>query len=110
MALSAAAIIITGMLLPGVEVTSYGTAIIVALVLAFLNSMVKPILVFLTLPATLVTFGLFLIVINTAIILLADWFVDGFNIDGFWWALLFSVILSFISSFFYRQAGLREDG
>jgi len=67
-------------------------------VLSFLNVFLKPILVLLTLPFTIFTLGLFLLVINAGIILLTSSLVEGFHVDGFWWALLFSLILSLISS------------
>ena len=70
----------------------------VALVIAFLNAVVKPILLILTLPATILSFGLFYFVINAIIVLIADWAVDGFDVDGFWWALGFSLIVSLINS------------
>ncbi len=100
--ISTLAVLITSMLLPGVEIAnnSFLTALIVAVVLAFLNSVVKPILVLLTIPISVVTLGLFLVVINAAIILLADKIVDGFHVKSFWWALLFSLILSLVSSIF----------
>jgi putative membrane protein len=82
----------------GIHIDSFWTAIILALVLAILNGIVKPILVILTLPITILTFGLFLFVINAVIILIAGNFIHGFRVDGFWWALLFSLLLSFISS------------
>ena len=85
-------------ILSGVHISDITTAIIFALVLACLNAIVKPILVLLTLPITVVTLGLFLFVINALIILLADKLLDGIRIDGFWWALIFSVILSVFSS------------
>lgn len=80
--------------LPGVAVAGYWTAIIVALVLALLNFIVKPILIFLTLPVTVLTLGLFLFVINAIIILMVDAFIGGFEVSGFWIALLFSILLS----------------
>lgn len=85
-------------ILSGVHIDTIGTAIIFALVLAFLNAIVKPTLVVLTLPVTVITVGLFLFVINALIILLADKLMGGIKIDGFWWALLFSIILSIFSS------------
>ena len=66
--------------------------------LALLNMFVRPILILVTLPVTFITLGLFLFVVNTLIIMLASKFVDGFSIDNFWWALLFSIILSIITS------------
>lgn len=95
--ISALAVILTSYLLPGVHIESFITAIIVAIVLAVLNGILKPILVVLTIPVTVVTFGLFLLVINAFIILIAGSFINGFVVDGFWWALLFSIILSFVS-------------
>lgn len=85
-------------LLPGIHIDSYVTALILALVLAVLNVFLKPIMVILTLPITIITFGLFLLVINAAIIMLASKMVGGFKVDGFWWALLFSILLSVATS------------
>ena len=99
--LSAIAVVILAKILSGVGVDSYTTAIIVAVVLSLLNFIVKPILVILTLPVTIVTLGLFLLIINAIIILLADYFVDGFQVNNIWWALLFSLLLSFLQSIFY---------
>jgi putative membrane protein len=86
----------------GVEVRSFMTALLVALVLGLLNIFVKPLLVFFTLPATIFTLGLFLLVINAVIIMLCDELVDGFEVDGFWSALLFSLLLSFCQSLVSR--------
>ena len=91
-------VILTSFLLPGVKINDFLTAIIVAFVLALLNGVLKPILILLTIPVTIVTFGLFLLVINALMILLASNIVSGFQVDGFWWALLFSIIFSIISS------------
>ncbi|GGX14095.1 phage holin family protein [Aquimarina muelleri] len=96
--LSALAVLILAKILPGVEVDNYVSALIVAAVLAVLNSIVKPLLVILTLPATILTLGLFLLVINAAIILLADYFIAGFNVGGWLWALIFSILLSIFQS------------
>lgn len=105
--LSALAVLLLAHFLPHVSVSSFGTAIIVAIVLSLLNFIVKPILVILTLPVTIVTFGLFLLIINALIILLADNLIDGFNVDGLWWALLFSLLLSFLQSILFSL--LKED-
>ena len=94
---STLAVLLGAYLMPGVEVTSFGTALLVALVLAVLNILVKPVLVILTIPVTLVTLGLFLLVINATIILLADFLVEGFMVEGFWWAFFFSLLLSLLS-------------
>ncbi len=99
--LSALAVVVLSKVLPNVNVDTYTTALIVALVLSLLNFIVRPIMVILTLPITIVTFGLFLLVINAAIILLADHFIDGFSVHGFWWALLFSLLLSFLQSILF---------
>ena len=84
--------------LPGVEVVDPLDALLVAVVLAILNNIVKPILIILTIPATILTLGLFLFVINASIILMAAWVIDGFHVRSFWWALLFSLLLSILKS------------
>ena len=91
------AVVIGSYLMPGVSVDGYLTAILVALVLGLLNALLKPILIIVTLPVTLMTLGLFLLVINAFIIQLADLVVKGFEINSFWTALLFSLILSIIT-------------
>ena len=98
-------IIVTGFLvlllanwLPGVNVAGIWTSLVVALVLGILNIFVKPILVLFTLPVTIITLGLFLLVINAVIILLCTKIVGGFSVDSFWIALVFSVILSVLQS------------
>jgi putative membrane protein len=96
-------------LLSGVHIQSFVTALILAIVLGLLNIFVKPILIILTLPITIFTFGLFLFVINALIILLAAKFVNGFRVDGFWWALLFSLLLSILTSFFYKRSTQSEN-
>ena len=102
---SALAVIVTSMILPGVHIENGLTAIIVAAVLAFLNAIVKPVLVILTIPITVFTLGIFLIVINAFMILLAAKIVDGFHVDGFWIALIFSILLSLVSSVFNALSG-----
>lgn len=102
--LTAVVVVFLAKFLPGVTVAGYFTAIVVALVLALLNLIVKPILILLTLPVTILTFGLFLIVINAVIILLADAFVDGFAVSGFWIAVLFSILLSIFQSLLFSLA------
>jgi putative membrane protein len=92
------AVLLTAYLLPGVHVKDYLTALTVAVVLALANVIVKPILIVLTIPITILTFGLFLLVINAVIILLVDHFVSGFVVNGFWWALAFSLIMSIFNS------------
>lgn len=99
--LSAIAVLVIAELLPGASVNNYTTAIVVAVVLGLLNMIVKPILVILTLPVTLVTFGLFLLVINALIILMADSLIGGFSVDGVWSALIFSLLLTILESILF---------
>ena len=91
-------------ILPGVEIKDMLSAVFVAVLLSFLDAIVKPLLILLTLPATILTLGLFLFVINACIILIDDHFVGGFKVESFWYALLFSVLLSFFNSFVHRRA------
>ena len=92
--ISAVVAFILSKILSGVHIDSIITALIFAVVLAALDAIVKPILVVLTLPVTVVTLGLFLFAINAIVILLAAKLISGIKIDGFWWAMLFSIILS----------------
>jgi putative membrane protein len=96
--ITALAIILTSYLLPGVHVESFLSALVLSLLLALLNVTIKPILVIITIPVTFLTLGLFLLVINALMILLAGLIMPGFVVDGFWWALLFSIVLWVISS------------
>ncbi|MEJ2584366.1 MAG: phage holin family protein [Robiginitalea sp.] len=105
--LSALAVVLLANVLPGVHVATFGIAVIVALVLSLLNFLVKPLLIILTLPVTIITFGLFLLVINALIIMMAGGLVSGFAVDGFWWALLFSLLLSLVQSILF--AFLKEE-
>lgn len=104
------AVIICAYLLPGVHVDGFGSAILVALALALLNQFIKPLLIILTIPATIFTFGLFLLVVNALIIMLADWIVLGFDVRGFWWALLFSLVLTIIQSILNALFGTDRKG
>lgn len=90
------------LLKPHVMINSFSTAIIFALVLAVLNFLVKPLLIILTLPLTIITLGLFLLVINVIIILLADKFVSGIKIESFLWAFIFGLVLSVVSAILNR--------
>lgn len=92
-------------LMKGVVVDHFTTALKVAIVLGLLNFFVKPVLVLFTLPVTVFTLGLFLLVINALIILMCDHFVDGFDVNGFWTALFFSIILSLSQSLVYQLSG-----
>lgn len=100
--LSALAVLGIAYILPGVTVDDYVTALWVAVVVGLLFSILKPILVVLTLPVTILTLGLFLFVINACLILIADHFIDGFHVTGFWTALLFSILLTLFESVLYK--------
>lgn len=97
---TAAAALIAAYLLPGVNIDDVSTAIVVALVLALLNTFVKPVLVLLTIPVTLVTLGLFLLVINILIIKWTASLVSGFEVESWLAALLFGLIVSVVNSVF----------
>lgn len=97
--ISAIAIILSTYLLAGIHVTNFVTALVIALVLGVLNTLVKPILFFLTLPITILTLGLFALVLNALMVLLASSIVPGFSVDGFLWALLFSIVLGLLNAF-----------
>ena len=91
------AVFISAYFLPGVSVEPFTTAIIVAFVLAIMNALLKPVLVLLTIPVTIMSFGLFLLVINAFIVQIVAYIVSGFEVRNFWWALLFSIILSIVT-------------
>jgi putative membrane protein len=101
---SAIAIAIAAYLLPGVHVASIQAALVLAVVLGIINAILKPILLLLTFPITILTLGLFTLVINAFLILLAASIVPGFTVDGFWWALLFSIVLSIVNTFLHSLA------
>ncbi len=96
--ISTLAVVITAYILPGVTVKSFGPAILAALLIGFLNAFVKPLMVILTLPITIITLGLFLLVINAVLILMVSAIVPGFKVKGLFWAILFSIILSFVNA------------
>ncbi|HVT85748.1 MAG TPA: phage holin family protein [Chitinophagaceae bacterium] len=100
---TAAIAFILAQVLPGVHVADYGTAILFAIVLGFLNIFLRPILIILTLPLTLLTFGLFLFIINTITVLLASEWVKGFEIDSFGWGLIFSFLLTTSTYLLFRE-------
>lgn len=100
--ISSIAVYFTAWLLPGISIKSYGSAVIVAIVLGVLNAILKPVLQFISFPITVLTLGLFLLVINALIILIASYLVGSFQVNSFWWALLFSIIVSFVTSILER--------
>jgi putative membrane protein len=95
--ISALVIFVLAYILPGVSAAGYLAALGAAVVIGLANATVKPLLIVLTLPITVLTLGLFLLIINALVILLAAWIVPGFSVDGFWWAFLFGVILSLMN-------------
>ncbi|HEY0964461.1 MAG TPA: phage holin family protein [Candidatus Paceibacterota bacterium] len=84
--------------MPGIDVESFGSAVIAAIILGLLNAFVKPVLFLLTLPITIFTLGLFALVINAAIFLFAASFLEGFTVENFWYALLGSLLMSIVST------------
>jgi putative membrane protein len=95
--LDAVALLVVAYLLPGITVASFGSALIAALVLGLLNSLVKPLLILLTLPITILTLGLFLIVLNALLFWFAGSILKGFHVNGFWWAVGGAILYSFIA-------------
>ena len=91
-------IFVVSYILSGVHVDTFWTALIVAVVMAILNVTLKPLLFIITIPLTVITFGLFLLVLNVLVLYAAAYLIDGFWFDGFWWALLFSFLVSFVNS------------
>lgn len=94
---SAIAILISAYLLPGVHVSGLLTAFILAVVLGVINTFIRPVLVVLTLPLTIVTLGLFVLIINALLVMLAGFIVPGFAVAGFWSALMFGIVLAVVS-------------
>jgi putative membrane protein len=94
--------------MPHVQIDDQLTVILVALALAFLDAIVKPILTLLTIPITIFTFGFFLLAINAFMVLIASSLVKGFTVDGFWWALLFSIALSITNGFLNAVLGINK--
>jgi putative membrane protein len=102
--LSAVSVLIAAYLLPGVSVESFWAALVVSVILAIFNAILRPILVILTIPVTVLTLGLFLLVINAIIVLMTDAIIADFYVAGFWYALLFSLIVSLLGALFDRIA------
>lgn len=101
--LNAVAVVIASYMLSGIHVQGFGYALALAFVLAILNVSLKPILILFTLPATILTLGVFILFINAAIIRVADWLIGpGFEVDGWGWAILFSLLLSLLNSLLER--------
>lgn len=96
--ISAIAVFVTAYILPGITLSGFGTAIVLAIVLAVINAFIKPILIILTLPINILTLGLFTLVIMALLVMLASAIVPGFHVASFWWALLFAIVLALINS------------
>lgn len=97
--LSTIAVFVTANILPGVKIESWGTALIVAVVLGLINAFLRPLLLLLTLPINILTLGLFTFVVIALCVMLASAIVPGFYVDGFWWAMAFAIVLAIINSF-----------
>ena len=95
---SALAILVTAYVLPGVNVDGLTAALVLAVVLGAINAFLRPLLIVLTLPISIMTLGLFVLVINALLVLLASYIVPGFAVANFWWALLFGIVLAIVSS------------
>ena len=96
--LTAVSLLIVAHLFPGLlKVKGVVAALVASLAIGLINAVVKPIVIFLTLPLTLLTFGLFLLVINALMLLMASWLVPGFEVQGFWGALIGSLLISLVS-------------
>jgi putative membrane protein len=106
--LSGLAILIATKILGGVQVDDYRVAWVIAILLSVLNSLVRPILVLLTLPITILTLGIFLLFINGFIILLIDDILDGFTVDSIGWAIAFSILISLFTYLLESFLGTRE--
>ena len=97
--LNAVALLVVAYVLPGIVVASFGSAMLAALVLGLINSLAKPVLILLTLPITIVTLGLFLLVLNALMFWFAGSVLKGFQVNGFWWAVGGAILYSLISGF-----------
>lgn len=97
--LSSIAVFVAANILPGVHIAGFGTAIVLAIVLGFINAIIRPILLILTLPITILTLGLFSLVVIAFCVMLASWIVPGFHVDGWLWALVFAFVLAIINAF-----------
>ncbi len=91
------AIYLTAYLLPGIHLVDFTSALIAAVGLGLINAVIKPVLLILTLPLNILTLGLLTFVINALLVLLAAYFITDFSVDNFWWALLFSLVVSVIN-------------
>ncbi|MCX5785503.1 MAG: phage holin family protein [Elusimicrobia bacterium] len=100
--LSTVAVFVTAKILPGVTLDGFVTALVVAVVLGAVNTVLRPILIILTLPINILTLGLFTFVIIGGMVQLVSWLVPGFHVANFWWALVFALVLWIINAFLSR--------
>lgn len=104
------AVLVAEYFLPGVTVNGMVTALVVAVVIALLNVLLKPILIILSLPVTILTLGLFLVIINGIIVYTADLLIDGFEVRDFWWALAFALVIGVVNTVLNALAGSNDSG
>ncbi|MCC5899287.1 MAG: phage holin family protein [Phormidium sp. GEM2.Bin31] len=107
--MTALALVVTAYIVPGIELDGFNAALIAAIILGLVNAVVRPLLILLTLPITIVTLGLFLLVINALSIQLVAALTSGFTVNGLWWAIIGSIVLSFVSSILDSLIGKNPD-
>jgi len=100
--ISSLAVFVSGYILPGIKIESFGTAVVVAVVLGIVNILIKPLFVILTLPVTILTLGIFALFINAIMILIVSALVPGFKVNGLLWAFVFGIVLSIVTSFLHK--------
>ncbi|MEB3122656.1 MAG: phage holin family protein [Snowella sp.] len=107
--ITAVSLLATAYIIPGISLASFTAAAIAAIVLGFVNAIVRPIILLLTLPLTILTLGLFLLIVNAISLSLVAYFTPGFTINTFWDAIFGSLILSFVSSVLNHLFGVSES-
>jgi putative membrane protein len=107
--ITAVSLLATAYVIPGISLASFTSAAIAAIVLGFVNAIVRPIILLLTLPLTILTLGLFLLIVNAISLSLVAYFTPGFTINTFWDAIFGSLILSFVSSVLNHFLGIEES-
>lgn len=105
--ISGVAVLLTAYILGGVTVSGFWIAVLVAFLLSIVNTYLRPLLLLISLPLTILSLGLFLIVINVLMVYLVEWLIPGFSVANFWWALLFSLIQSVLNTLF--QGAFQPD-
>ncbi|MDX1617737.1 MAG: phage holin family protein [Balneolaceae bacterium] len=99
--INSVAVYFTAKLLDGVKIESFLSAVVVAVLLALVNTFIRPVIVFFTLPLTILTLGLFIFVINAMMLMLVDALIDSFEIKSFSWAVIFSIVLSILNALLF---------